>query len=86
MESVLSPIYLKRTPRYDCFGSPYLIKSSTTQYFIVSVGPDGRPQEDYESITINHVRELQNTHSESADDLIYAAGTFVSFPENLVSR
>lgn len=79
---ILSPIYIKRMPEKDAWGTPYLyvVSSDGQHYRFVSAGADKRF--DFNASTIAMLPE-NNPGKESQnfdDDIIFEDGRFIQFP------
>jgi type II secretion system protein G len=71
----LEPTYIKTVPKTDAWGTGYQVGSSATQYSIESLGKDGSDEAD----TAGSTNKFNN-------DIIFADGTFVKYPEGVQSQ
>jgi hypothetical protein len=83
LQDSLSPVYVKRMPEVDGWGNPFVVKYEARAYLIVSLGADGLPQFDYDAFELGAIEEDANSYSHPDDDIIYANGTFVSYPASV---
>jgi len=73
MRRALEPTYVKQLPRADGWGNPFEFTASEQEYSIRAMGSDDRLDE----VTI------AGPTTNFANDMLYANGTFVAYPEGI---
>jgi hypothetical protein len=68
---------------HDAWGRPLLLRMVDNGFLFVSVGADGLPQFDYDAFEPRAFPEDAGSYSHPDDDIIYANGFFVSYPESV---
>ena len=86
--SELEPVYIKRLPRTDPWGNPYLIWSSPAEgYALVSYGSDGQPEYPYPTWTLPQWSTLYAPETpQIGRDLVFFTGGFVQWPAGVEVR
>lgn len=80
----LESIYIRRLPRLDGWGYPYLVWSDTRTYFAISTGADGALDRDYLAFG-SAPAELAKEPAASSDpnaDVVFADGQFTQWPSD----
>jgi hypothetical protein len=77
MEERFSPIYLESMPASDGWSRTFRVKSTATEYWIVSFGKDGELSTDWSAVAEGREHTAEN------DDLVFANGEFLSQPADL---
>ncbi len=78
----VSPMFIRKLPSTDGWGEPIYFWSDGTDYFLISFGADGLPDQPYHSI-LQPPQELSGIGltTDPARDIIYHLGHFVQRPE-----
>ena len=74
----LSPTYIKKTPNADGWREPFLCRSESRFYTVASAGRDKVFENALDDTGYN-----RNPTSDMDCDIVYANGTFVSYPEGV---
>lgn len=86
LRDFIQPIYIKRMPELDGWGNPFVLRYQASGYLIISTGSDGQLQDEYEGVALDSPIAEPSLYSEPADDIVYANGVFVSYPDEFVRR
>jgi type II secretion system protein G len=78
MAGVLQPIYIKKTPTADGWRENFLVRSESRFYTILSAGRDKLTEAN-----LDDSGYLRAPTSDMDCDIVYANGTFVSYPEGV---
>lgn len=80
----LEPVYIRRAPRQDPWGNPYLYWSDGTAYALISRGADGRLDTDYHDWGRAEYEAFRPAATfEPGKDVVFVTGAFVQWPAAL---
>jgi hypothetical protein len=83
----ITPTFIRKLPSTDGWGAPIYFWSDSTDYFLISFGADGLPDQPYHSMS-RPPQELSGMGltTDPALDIIYHVGRFVQRPEQADQR
>jgi hypothetical protein len=80
LRTYLEPAYIRELPQRDGWGNAFAVRAGGHGFIIASAGSDGRFDGDYVAIASS---SKFNAISSFSEDLIYANGNFVQYPEGI---
>jgi hypothetical protein len=83
----VSPMFIRELPSTDGWGQPILFWSDGVEYFLISLGADGAPDQPYDGM--REPRDEVSGEGRTSDpacDIIYHVGGFIQWPEGTNTR
>jgi hypothetical protein len=78
LKQLLEPVYVRRMPEKDGWGTPYLYVGNATQYRIVSAGADKRFEWNARQLDAEHAEA--RISDDPGADIVFQDGRFMQYP------